>query len=323
MGIVASYIASRLAFFPPNPPTYSFVQDPVKGTWTFADIGEHAGLECRMITTRRKTQLATMFLRRKTARYTLLYSHGNAVDLGLMRQHYSELSITLNVNVFGYDYSGYGASQGTPSEAATYADIDAAYACLLEEYHLAPESIVLYGQSVGSGPSCDLAARVPPLGGIILHSPLLSGIRVMHPVSRTWSFDIYKNIDKITKVTCPVLVLHGTADEVIDVSHGQRLVQACQNPYRPLWVPQGGHCDLEMSPHYLPHLRDFFLHLAKVQDGVLPHNAPVAGAMDAPPRPPVPAGEEESEHSGSRAGSVARSASQRKRLSGSWHGVTK
>ncbi|KZV13677.1 alpha/beta hydrolase domain-containing protein 17B, partial [Dorcoceras hygrometricum] len=83
--------------------------------------------------------------------------------------------------------------------------------------------VILYGQSVGSGPTLELASRLPRLRAVVLHSPILSGVRVMYPVKRTYWFDIYKNIDKIPLVNCPVLIIHGTADEVVDFSHGKHL----------------------------------------------------------------------------------------------------
>lgn len=79
-----------------------------------------------------------------------------------------------------------------PSEANTYADIEAVYKCLEETYGAKQEDIILYGQSVGSGPTVDLAARLPRLRAVVLHSPILSGLRVMYPVKRTYWFDIYK-----------------------------------------------------------------------------------------------------------------------------------
>lgn len=78
------------------------------------------------------------------------------------------------------------------SEQNTYADIEAAYKCLEESYGTKQEDIILYGQSVGSGPTLDLAARLPQLRAVVLHSPILSGLRVMYPVKRTYWFDIYK-----------------------------------------------------------------------------------------------------------------------------------
>ena len=79
-----------------------------------------------------------------------------------------------------------------PSEQNTYADIEAAYKCLEETYGAKQENIILYGQSVGSGPTVELATRLPRLRASILHSPILSGLRVMYPVKRTYWFDIYK-----------------------------------------------------------------------------------------------------------------------------------
>lgn len=79
-----------------------------------------------------------------------------------------------------------------PSEHNTYADIEAAYKCLEETYGAKQEDIILYGQSVGSGPTLDLATRLPRLRAVVLHSPILSGLRVMYPVKRSYWFDIYK-----------------------------------------------------------------------------------------------------------------------------------
>lgn len=50
----------------------------------------------------------------------------------------------------------------------------------------------MYGQSVGSGPTLDLASRLQKLRAVVLHSPILSGLRVLYPVKRTYWFDIYK-----------------------------------------------------------------------------------------------------------------------------------
>ena len=63
-------------------------------------------------------------------RYTVLFSHGNAVDLGQMSSFYIGLGSRINCNIFSYDYSGYGVSSGKPSEKNLYADIDAAWQAL-------------------------------------------------------------------------------------------------------------------------------------------------------------------------------------------------
>ncbi|OVA17623.1 hypothetical protein BVC80_1837g458 [Macleaya cordata] len=224
---------------------------------TLTSFPHRENVEVLKLPTRRGNEIVAIYIRHPMATSTLLYSHGNAADLGQMYELFIELSIHLRVNLMGYDYSGYGQSSGKPSEQNTYADIEAVYKCLEESYGAKQENIILYGQSVGSGPTLDLAARLPRLRAVVLHSPILSGLRVMYPVKRTYWFDIYKNIDKIPLVNCPVLIIHGTADEVVDCSHGKQLWELCKEKYEPLWIKGGNHCDLELYPGYIAHLKKF------------------------------------------------------------------
>ncbi|AQK41425.1 alpha/beta-Hydrolases superfamily protein [Zea mays] len=144
-----------------------------------------------------------------------------------------------------------------PSEENTYADIEAVYQCLETEYGISQEDIILYGQSVGSGPTLHLASRLPRLRGVVLHSAILSGLRVVCHVNFTFCFDIYKNVKKIKKVKCPVLVIHGTDDDVVDWSHGKELWRLAREPHDPLWIKGGGHCNLELYPDFIRHLSRF------------------------------------------------------------------
>lgn len=257
MGGVTSSMAAKLAFFPPNPSTYNLITDDVTGLLLLEPFPHRENVDVMKLTTRRGNEIVAVYVRYPMATSTLLYSHGNAADIGQMYELFIELSIHLKVNLMGYDYSGYGQSSGKPSEHNTYADIEAAYKCLEESYGAKQDNIILYGQSVGSGPTLDLAARLPRLRAVVLHSPILSGLRVMYPVKRSYWFDIYKNVDKIPLVKCPVLVIHGTADEVVDCSHGKQLWELCQEKYEPLWLKGGNHCNLELYPEYLRHLRKF------------------------------------------------------------------
>lgn len=103
-------------------------------------------------------------------------------------------------------------------------------------YGLSAENIILYGQSIGTVPTVDLATRYE-VGAVILHSPLMSGMRVAFPnTKRTWFFDVFPSIDKVSKVQSPVLVIHGTDDEVIDFSHGISIYEKCPKAVEPLWV---------------------------------------------------------------------------------------
>ncbi|KAJ0988249.1 hypothetical protein J5N97_006605 [Dioscorea zingiberensis] len=270
MGGVTSTLAARFAFFPPTPPSYR-VEGSLGRLALEGARGRVAVAEVMVLETRRGNEIVTVYIRNPSAKLTVLYSHGNAADIGQLCELFTELSTHLRVNLMGYDYSGYGRSSGKPSEQNTYADIEAAYKCLLETYGAHEEDIILYGQSVGSGPTLDLAMRLPCLRAVVLHSPILSGLRVMYTVKHSYWFDIYKNIDKIPLVQCPVLVIHGMDDDVVDFSHGKQLWELTKEKYEPLWIKGGNHCDLELFPEYIRHLKKFISAMEKsppaTQDG--------------------------------------------------------
>ncbi|XP_031479363.1 uncharacterized protein LOC116250106 isoform X5 [Nymphaea colorata] len=184
MGAVTSSMAAKFAFFPPNPPSYKVVTDEVSGRLTLTDVPHRENVDVVKLSTRRGTEIVAMYVKNPMASLTLLYSHGNAADLGQMYELFTELSVHLRVNLMGYDYSGYGQSSG-------------------------------------------------------------------------------KNIDKIPYVSCPVLIIHGTADEVVDCSHGKQLWELCKEKYEPLWLKGGNHCNLEVYPEYIRHLKKFILAVEK------------------------------------------------------------
>lgn len=261
---MTSSMAAKFAFFPPSPPSYGVEEDGEEGgKLRMTGVETRGNVDVLRLRTKRGNDVVAAYIRNPSASLTVLYSHGNAADLGQMYDLFSELSFHLRVNLMGYDYSGYGQSTGKPSEQNTYADIEAAYRCLVEKYGTKEEDVILYGQSVGSGPTLDLATRLPNLRAVILHSPIMSGLRVMYPVKRTYWFDIYKNIDKIPFVNCPVLVIHGTADDVVGWSHGKQLWELCKEKYEPLWIKGGNHCDLELFPQYIKHLKKFISAIEK------------------------------------------------------------
>lgn len=200
--------------------------------------------------------ISALYLPNPKATYTILFSHGNAEDLGNIRWLLGELQ-QMGFSVFAYDYRGYGTSQGTPTEQNAYGDIDAAYHYLIQKLGISPNRIIIYGRSVGSGPSVDLASRVPA-AGLVLESPFVTAFRVLTRVPIV-PFDKFANIYKIQRVRCPVLVMHGTADAVIGFWHGEKLFAAANEPKRSLWVEGAGHNDvMEVAgDRYSQALREF------------------------------------------------------------------
>ena len=184
--------------------------------------------------------ISAMYLPNPGGRYTILYSHGNGEDLGRVVAHLHALH-DMGFSVLGYDYHGYGTSEGTPSEENCYADIDAAYEYLTGTLHVPPERIIVHGRSVGGGPSVDLCTR-KACGGLVLESAFTSAFRAVW-IGYLLPGDRFRNIDKIAKVNCPVLVMHGRDDMIVPFRHGPQLFAAAPEPKRCLWVDGAGHND--------------------------------------------------------------------------------
>jgi len=203
---------------------------------------------------------------------TILYSHANAEDLGSIYPWCKFLSKMLRVNLFAYDYTGYGMAydQGKPSEDFCYADIDAAYKFLRFDLDVPAQNIVLYGRSLGSGPSCHLAAGSAisedpesggPVGGVILHAPFLSVYRIVVDTGCTVYGDKFPNIDCAPMIQSPTILVHGTADQIVPFNHSERLFEALppESRARPLYIEGMGHDNVHsvVRPMFVARLNDY------------------------------------------------------------------
>lgn len=242
-----AYFGSDRSIFLPPPSSYSDSEAIVK------------------LPVRDDIEISALYLRNPEARYTILYSHGNAEDLGQILPSLTELQ-NLGFSVFAYDYQGYGTSDGNPSERNAYRDINAAYRYLTETLEIPPSQIIIYGRSVGGGPSTDLASR-EAVAGLVLESAFVTTFRVLTRV-RLIPFDKFDNLGKLQNVYSPVLIIHGTEDEVIGSWHGEKLYEAANEPKQKLWVDNAGHNDVveTAGDRYETALREFRQLIEKTQD---------------------------------------------------------
>ncbi|PAV83143.1 hypothetical protein WR25_23957 isoform B [Diploscapter pachys] len=275
-----SAIVSKLAFMPPESSYNITEQNKLqliegRAEWPHDPSLLENCVQMHVTRSRRRNKVSCIMVRPVSdPLFTILFSHGNAVDIGQMSSFFYGLGYRLNCNVFGYDYSGYGCSSGKPSEKNLYADITAAFELLTKDLGVPPEKVILYGQSIGTVPSVDLASR-QHVAALILHSPLMSGMRVAFPgTQRTWCCDAFPSIEKVPRVKVPTLVIHGTDDEVIDFSHGVSIYERCPTSVEPLWIAGAGHNDVELHAAYLERLRNFLEHET--------HSSAPAGSSSTP-----------------------------------------
>jgi abhydrolase domain-containing protein 17 len=208
------------------------------------------------LTTKDGVKISALFLKNPDAQYTILYSHGNGEDISDLIPLFKDISKS-GFNLFAYDYHGYGTSNGKPTESNTYLDIDAAYEYLTTKLNISPKQIIAYGRSVGGGPTVDLASR-KEVGGLIVESSFITAFRVLTRIP-ILPFDKFRNLQKISKVHCPVLIIHGKKDSVISFNHGQKLFDNANEPKQYLWIENADHNDLTLvaGDRYLKALKDF------------------------------------------------------------------
>jgi abhydrolase domain-containing protein 17 len=185
--------------------------------------------------------ISAVYLNNPGSRYTILFSHGNAEDIGSTRPTLEKLR-SMGFSVLSYDYRGYGTSSGKASESNSYQDADAAYRYLVDELHVAPDKIIVFGRSLGGAVAVDLASK-RMLGGLIIESSFVGAFRVMTYVP-LFPFDKFNSLSKIGNVHCPVLVIHGTSDKLIPIWHGEKLFSAANEPKSSLWVDGADHNNL-------------------------------------------------------------------------------
>jgi len=269
-----SIIASKMAFMPPSEATYRIYNGSLSinenvlfgqrgGGWRVFEpqVPLHVVTD---IVTRRGSRLVGFYLQQADSDYCIVFSHGNAVDLGIMAIPMAMLCANLNISVFIYDYSGYGLSTGKLREANLYADIEAAVETVKTQYHVPAEQIILYGQSIGTVPTVDYASKHPEVAAVILHSPLASGLRVLRPTLKyTWCCDPFPSIKKIHRIEVPILIVHGTSDEVIDYSHSKALHARCPSA-KYLTIEGAGHNDMEEMEEFQAGLAEF---LSEIRHG--------------------------------------------------------
>jgi len=167
------------------------------------------------------------------SKQVLLFFHGNAGNIS-HRGASVEIFHRLGLNVFIFDYRGYGMSQGKTDEPGLYKDARAAWGYLINERGFEQEDIILFGRSLGGAVAAKLATQIQPRG-LILESTFSSARDVANAVIPILSRLIFLRYDfntaaHVRRVACPVLVLHSPDDEIIPYHLGEKVFQAANEP---------------------------------------------------------------------------------------------
>jgi len=222
----------RLIYFPAR----GVGTDPSLYGMTFAEVE---------VTAADGVRLHGWWLPAAEAEGVVLFSHGNAGNIE-GRIGSARAFLEMGLSVLLYDYRGYGRSAGRPSEEGLYLDAEAFHDHLVQEEGFDPTRLLLYGESLGSAVSVELARR-RPVAGLILESAFTSmaDAGATHypwlPV-RLILRHHYENVAKIGDLGVPILLVHSPSDEIVPFSHAEALFAAAESP-KELLRTAGGHND--------------------------------------------------------------------------------
>jgi hypothetical protein len=233
--IVLMLFEEKFIYFPEKYPRGAYDQASsipnLRDCWITADDG---------------VKLHGWFAPAESARATLVLSHGNGGNIShrylLMRS-----LLRHKFNVLMYDYRGYGRSDGTPSEEGIYKDGRAFFDYVLTLPEVNPQKIILWGTSLGGVVATEVATQ-RPAAGLVLESTFTSGkdvAQLLYPFLPVGPFmhSKFNTIDKIRTLHLPVLVMHGSHDEILPISLGRRLFSAANDPKEFYEIPGAGHND--------------------------------------------------------------------------------
>jgi fermentation-respiration switch protein FrsA (DUF1100 family) len=155
----------------------------------------------------------------------VIFFHGNAetsaeVEIYRLADRYVDAGMAVLIP----EYRGYAGSPGSPSQAAIARDMIAFYDLLVARPDIDPARVIAHGRSLGAAVALELS-RSRPLAGVVLEAPFTSvrdfARRYLAP--RWLVSDPFDNTDAIAKLRIPIIILHGTRDQVTPVAHGRRL----------------------------------------------------------------------------------------------------
>jgi fermentation-respiration switch protein FrsA (DUF1100 family) len=207
------------------------------------------GVEARMLRTADGVAILAWKLAPRDDRVpVLLYLHGNGGSL-LHRVTRVQRFQREGWGALFVQWRGYGGNPGSPSEAGLAEDARAGLAALREE-GIAPARIVLWGESLGTGPAVRLAVEQPEaVSAAVLESPytsLLDLAKLHYPLlpASLLLRDRFDNHARIAHVRAPILILQGSRDTLVPPEMGRRLAARATAPVEIWEAPQAGHNEI-------------------------------------------------------------------------------
>ncbi len=200
-------------------------------------------------------KIATLFFENKKSKICVIYSHGNGEDLGKIYELMQQYRDKLNVNVFVYDYCGYGISEGKMSEPDLIECANVMYNYATTTLGFKPEDMFFAGYSLGSYPTAYLAAKHSNAKGALFVGGVSRAIKTMLPYDIV-PWKILHTVEYVAKTEIPILFFHGTRDKTVHIRNGYENLSVAKKG-RLVKFKDYGHYPLFESQQYWSELKRF------------------------------------------------------------------
>lgn len=219
-------------FQPPNQTRFELTEMTDKGILTFSIDKDISIVGC-LAKPKKMLQVSQKYI---------IYSHGNAEDIFDTCNYMQYLADKFGVNCVSYDYPGYGKSVGTMTEENCYKSLEYVVDFIVNA-GASKDDIILIGRSLGTGIVVNYAHKYAWTRPIILISPYKTIISVVTDSSIKALIDKFQSIKKIEHVVCPVKIIHGEMDNIINVVHGKELHKLLKKEciMQPSWIRYANH----------------------------------------------------------------------------------
>jgi len=236
---IVSYFINKMAF---HPDIYYQTNVPKDSSEVF-------------ITAKDGTKLLGLFMQHKNSDKIVIYFHGNAGNI-YHRIPDLEKIRTMGFNIFGLSYRGYAKSEGKPSENGIYEDGETAFNYGIKNFGFKLENTFIIGRSIGSTVAVNVA-QYKKIKGLILITPLTNAKDIAKNIGfgifLPFIGDVFDNKSKIKNIICPLLVIHGTHDDVIPYDMGVEIYKNANEPKVFIEIKNAFHYNLSVD-----HGREYF-----------------------------------------------------------------
>lgn len=238
------------------------------------------------------------YLPKNDSDLVIIYCHDSAGTLGDYKQIVSFYAEWFDMTVVAPEYPGYGPAEGTATAESVDDNVLSTYQFVVDVMGFPANNVIFIGYGMGTGPAIHLVSQLCEANNPPAALVSLAGFTAVGDVLRGWRGDVFvsllsdvihhhwESLQKLSYVNCPVLFLHGEADEVIPCSHSEALYAVCESRNKVLHLcPSATHTSFREPADTMHPIQSFLQTVRTISVSVFAYEPQVARLI-LPTNPP-------------------------------------